>query len=427
LDGAMRARFHAEPMVQATELLLQERTPRDVASSAPGADEVERRRQACASFRRPTAGASFAARSTPATHLLSNGRYAVMLTAAGSGYSRWRDLAVTRWREDATRDDWGSYIFLRDVAAATCGRRATSPAASSRRLRCRFNEDRAEFTRRDGTITTTLDVLVSPEDDAEVRRVSISNAAAKRARDRAHVLCRARAGAAGRRRRASGLLETVRADRVCRRASARSWRRGGGASRPNRRSGRRISPSSKARRSGEAEIETDRARFLGRGRDGAQPIAVDGARLSNTSAPCSIRSSPCAGACGRAGRDVRIAFWTVGRAVAREVLDLVDKHHDANAFERAATLAWTQAQVQLHHLGVDAGEANLFQRLAGHVLYANPAMRPSSDASARRGGASGGALGQGISGDLPIVLLRIDDVEDIDIVRSCCARTNTGG
>ena len=53
--------------------------------------------------------------AAPATHLLSNGRYAVMLTAAGSGYSRWRDLAVTRWREDATCDDWGCYIFLRDT------------------------------------------------------------------------------------------------------------------------------------------------------------------------------------------------------------------------------------------------------------------------------------------------------------------------
>ena len=114
--------------------------------------------------------------ATPATHLLSNGRYAVMLTAAGSGYSRWRDLAVTRWREDATCDDWGSYVFLRDVDSGDVWSAGFQPSgAEPDAYDVTFNEDRAEFTRRDGTLTTTLEVLVSAEDDAEVRRVSIAN------------------------------------------------------------------------------------------------------------------------------------------------------------------------------------------------------------------------------------------------------------
>ncbi len=105
-------------------------------------------------------------------------------------------------------------------------------------------------------------------------------------------------------------------------------------------------------------------------------------------------------------------------ASSREaVLDLADKHRDATAFERAATLAWTQAQVQLHHLGIDPGEAALFQRLAGHLLYAAPTLRPSSDAIRRGGGGQPGLWAHGISGDLPIVLLRIADSEDLDIVR----------
>ena len=100
-----------------------------------------------------------------------------MLTAAGSGYSTWRDLAVTRWREDATCDDWGAYVFLRDVAqrrglvGGATSRSEPSPTTTS----VIFNEDRAEFSRRDGAIATTLEVLVSAEDDAEVRRVTISN------------------------------------------------------------------------------------------------------------------------------------------------------------------------------------------------------------------------------------------------------------
>ena len=129
LDGAMRARFHAEPMVQATELLLQEGTPRDVAVVRPWEADAKSDatvRQTGAHGGRRLATAHTAA---VATHLLSNGRYAVMLTAAGSGYSRWRGLAVTRWREDATCDDWGSYVFLRDVRSGDVWSAGFQPAA----------------------------------------------------------------------------------------------------------------------------------------------------------------------------------------------------------------------------------------------------------------------------------------------------------
>ena len=175
LDGAMRARFHAEPIVQATELLLQERTPRGVVVARPWAAaeptakiwDVE-----------PPGGRRLttAHGATPVTQLLSNGRYSVMLTAAGSGYSRWRDLAVTRWREDATCDEWGSYVFLRDVNSGNVWSAGFQPTGTEPDdYDVAFNEDRAEFTRRDGTLKTTMEVLVSAEDDAEVRRVSISN------------------------------------------------------------------------------------------------------------------------------------------------------------------------------------------------------------------------------------------------------------
>src|SRR5436309_2129602 len=117
------------------------------------------------------------------------------------------------------------------------------------------------------------------------------------------------------------------------------------------------------------------------------------------------------------GRTVRIAFWTVVASSRSDVLDLADKHHDATAFDRAATLAWTQVQVQLGHLGVDRDQASLFQRLAGHVLYADPSMRPSSDTIRRGGGGPAVLWAQGISGDIPIVLARIDNVEDVAIVR----------
>jgi len=176
MDGVMRERFHHEPIVQATELLLHERTPRYVATAPHWETEAklvtrigENGLPGGRVFDSPHVAA-------PATHLLSNGRYTVMLTAAGSGFSRWQDLAVTRWREDPTCDDWGSYVFFRDVRSGAVWSAGFQPSGGEPDdYQVVFNEKRAEFARRDGTLNTTLEVLVSAEDDAEVRRVSISN------------------------------------------------------------------------------------------------------------------------------------------------------------------------------------------------------------------------------------------------------------
>src|SRR5262249_38631107 len=175
-DGVMRRRFHAAPSVQANDLLLQERTPRDVGASRPRADEVN----AAPHVRDFVPPVQRRVRSpfgpVPHTHLLSNGRYAVMLTAAGSGYSRCRDLAVTRWREDVTRDCWGQYVFLRDTQRGeewSAGDQPTGATPDS--YEAVFCEDRVEIRRRDGAISTTTEVVVSPEDDAELRRISVSN------------------------------------------------------------------------------------------------------------------------------------------------------------------------------------------------------------------------------------------------------------
>jgi cyclic beta-1,2-glucan synthetase len=419
LDGIMRVHFHAEPMIQATELLLQERTPRDVAVAHPRAEEVG-------------VGASVAELSpavvrrlhnphaaSPSAHLLSNGRYSVMLTAAGSGYSRWGEHAVTRWREDVTRDDWGSYIFLRDVESretwsATYQPRGTRPDSYD----VMFAEDRAEFVRRDGTLTTTLDIVVSSEDDAEVRRVSIANSGTE-PRDievtsyAEIVLAPPLADAA---HQAFSKL-FVQTEYLPAAGAILATRRRRSPEEPELWAGHLSVVEGKA--VGDVEVETDRARFLGRGNDGGNAVAViDGRRLSNTVGPV---LDPVFALRRRlwipAGGVVRIAYWTMVASSREALLDAIDKHHDRNAFERAATLAWTQAQVQLRHLDIAPAQASLYQRLAGHVLYANPALRSPSD-TIRRGLAPPPALWtQGISGDVPIVLVRIDEVEDSGIVR----------
>src|SRR5690606_36714622 len=153
----------------ATELLLQERTPRDVSAVHPRAEEVTTAAHFAESPLADTRRLLTAHTATAQTHLLSNGRYAVMLTNAGSGYSRWRDLNLTRWREDPTCDDTGSYIYLRDVRSGALWSAGLQPCGvDADHYEVTFTEDRAQFRRHDGALITTLEVLVSPEDDTEV-------------------------------------------------------------------------------------------------------------------------------------------------------------------------------------------------------------------------------------------------------------------
>ena len=105
-----------------------------------------------------------------------NGRYQVVITAAGGGYSRWRDLAVTRWREDATRDNWGTFCYLRDLDSGALWSTAWQPTLKpAKRYQAIFSQGRAEFRRSDDRIDTHTEISVSPEDDIELRRITIRN------------------------------------------------------------------------------------------------------------------------------------------------------------------------------------------------------------------------------------------------------------
>ncbi|WP_187774743.1 GH36-type glycosyl hydrolase domain-containing protein [Billgrantia pellis] len=422
-DGQMRERFHREPIIHASELLLQERIPRDVAIAHPRAEEVKSAPNEAfnqsQSVRRTTATAEGA----PVTHLLSNGRYSVMLTARGAGYSRWGHMAISRWQEDATRDHWGSFIFLRDSHNSD-GWSASGPMpgeamdAEESRHEVLFAEDYARFTHRRGDLVTYLDVLVSGEDDSEVRRMSLTSSGRRErsidvtsyselvltspATDNAHP-------AFAKLFVVTEYLEEFDALIATRRRrgpdEAQIWAahfavvEGEGM--------------------GEMQYETDRARFIGRGRTLTTAAALTGEQpLTNTTGTVldpvfalryRLRVAP--------GKVTRVAFWTVVAETREALLDLIDKHQDRSAFERAKTLAWTQAQVQLRHLAITPEEAADFQRLAAPILYADSRFRAPRDAIARGAGLQSVLWPHAISGDLPIVLLRIDSIEDMAQVR----------
>lgn len=416
-DGIFRVRFNAEPRVQASNLLLQERVPRSatVVRVRPKESPAEGRDAAPLVLRRfdsPHEG-------VPRTHLLSNGRYSVMITAAGSGYSRWRDIAVTRWREDATRDATGTYIFLRDVESDQVWSAGYQPTTTEpEKYKANFSEDRAEITRRDGSIETTLEVVVSPEDDAEIRRVSLKNTGdsprlidvtsyaeivlAPHMADLAHpafsnlfvhtefvpevtgLLCTRRPRSPHESSPWAGHVIVVEGDSV-----------------------------------GAVQYESNRTRFLGRGRRIHTPMCViDGKPLSDNagavidpivSLRCRVRVAP--------GETVRVTFTTVITSSREETMGLADKYHDPAMFERAVALAWTHARIQQHYLGIEPGETRLFQDLAGRIIYSHDGLRSPQDILARNTLGPAGLWPYGISGDLPILLVRINEAEDAGIVR----------
>ncbi len=418
-DGRMPARFHAEPIVRASELLLQERMPRDLAvarvAEAPVNEAVQSE-----SFLRDTQrryGSPYS--RIPRTHLLSNGRYSTMITAAGSGYSRWHDVAITRWREDVTCDRWGAYIFLRDVRTGSTWSAGYQPSvADPDSYEVTFSEDRAEISRSDAAVTTTLEVIISPEDDAEVRRVSVTNHG-MRALDieitsYAEIVLARQPDDVAHPAFAALFVETEFAADL---GAILATRRRRSARDPL------VWAAHLAIVEGDSpediQFETDRERFLGRGQTIRSPAAITEAwPLSNT---VGAVLDPIFSLRRRVriprGATARVAFWTLVAASREDVLALADKHRDPMAFERAKTLAWTQAQMQLHHLDVVSDEANQFQRLANHILYSDPTLRPSSDVLKRGAGKASILWSQGISGDLPIVFVRVDDDGQVELVR----------
>ena len=344
-EGVMRARFHAEPRMQATELLLQERTPRDVLVARPRVEEV----RAVANVRDlvPPVLRRFTSPHdpTPGIHLLSNGRYVVMVTTAGSGYSHWRDLAVTRWREDRTRDAWGTYVFLRDGHSGQVWSAAYQPSGvEPDSYEVAFSEDHVEIRRRDGAIATTLEVVVSPEHDAEVRRVSITNLGLRTREieltSYAEIVLAPPAADAAHPAFSNLFVQTEFAPEL---GALLATRRPRSHGEPQVWAAHVVVAEGET--VGELQYETDRARFLGRGRGIRTPMSViDGHPLSNTvgavldpivSLRRRVRLAP--------GASARVTFSTLIAPSRDEALALADEYNNPATFERAATL------------GVDAG------------------------------------------------------------------------
>src|SRR6185295_3025114 len=418
LDRPMQKRFQTDARFQATLLLLQERIPRASAFYLESAGRFDVR-AAASGAQMPVRMLTTPDTPAPEVQLLSNGRYHVMVTNAGGGYSRWKDLAVTRWREDSTRDHWGSFCYLRDLASGELWSSAHQP--SLRRAQdyaAIFSEARAEFRRLDHDYDTHTEIVVSSEADIELRRLRITNraATARTIEVTSYAEVVLAPGAADALHPAFGNL-FVQTEIVPERRAILCTRRPRSASEqaPWMVHLMAVHGTEQA----ETSFETDRARFIGRGGSVAAPQAMSGsAALSGSQGSVldpivSIRSRITLEPQQSASVDMVYGIGETRDAC----LALAGKYQDRHLADRVFDLASTHSSVTLRQINATEADAQLYARLAGSVLYANAALRADAGVLMKNRRGQSGLWGYAISGDLPIVLARIGDAANIDLVR----------
>ncbi len=418
LGRPMQRRFAAEPLFQATLLLLQERIPRAALFPPRAIDRADLHAPAGAT---PLPARVFTDPNTtmPAVQLLSNGRYQVMVTNAGSGSSRWKDLAVTRWREDTTADPWGSFCYLRDEASGDTWSNAFQPTlCQPEHYEAIFSEGRAEFRRRDAGFETHTEIVVSPEDDIEVRRIRVTNrgraARAIEITSYAEVVL-APPAADALHPAFSNLFVTT--EILPERHAIVCSRRARSLDEPVPWMFHLMTTHGTP--ASEVSYETDRMRFIGRGRTVASPLAMaQPGALSGTAGSvldpvASIRHRLVVPAGGTVTVDL-----VMGAASSRKtLLAMIDKHRDRALVDRVFELAWTHAQVMLRQLDASEADAQLYARLAGSLIYANPSLRAPGAVIARNRRGQSGLWRYAVSGDLPIVLVQIGNAANIELVK----------
>jgi len=418
LDRPMQKRFESDPRFQATTLLLQERVPKSGAFQLHIA-EFSSVRATANDPEMPVRVISSPGTPIPEVQLLSNSHYHVMVTNAGGGYSRWKDLAVTRWREDTTCDNWGTFCYIRDVASGEFWSTAHQPTlAQPKNYEVIFSEGRAEFRRRDYDFDTYTEIVVSPEDDIELRRLRITNRSRiSRTIDVTSYAEVVLASSAADALHPAFTNLFVQTEIIHQRRAILCTRRP--------RSLEEQTPwmfhlmAVHGADVGEISYETDRMRFIGRGRTVAAPQAMsDSAALSGSQGSVldpivairyRITLDP--------GQSATIDMVSGIGETRDACLGLVGKYQDRHLADRVFELAWTHSQVTLRQINATEADAQLYGRLASSVIYANSSLRADASVLIKNRRGQSGLWGYAISGDLPIVLLQIKDPANIELVR----------
>ncbi|MDI6619574.1 MAG: glucoamylase family protein [Clostridiales bacterium] len=418
-DNIMQKRFHRDPEVKATELLLQEKVPSKVVLTKDIEDEISPIKKIEKNYEEYVREIKDPVGRFPEAHILSNGTYFTVVTNSGSGFSRAFNMSVTRWREDEILDDSGMFFYIQNINSNDVWSAAYEPyKILPEDYKVLFTMDKIDFFRTDGSIDTHTEIIVSPEDNAEIRKVSLTNHSghvrvlevtsyfevvmSAQSADIAHrvfnnlfvkteFVSDINALLAVRRPRARGQKEVWLCHTVC----------------------------CDAETIGSVQYETDRARFIGRGRDLSDPVAMDVDHpLSNT---CGAVLDPVMSLRRRVrikpGETVRLSYM-VGVAKTREdAIKLAQKYSDAASAKRAAELAWTRSKLEFGYLNLRCRQIELYRRILSHVIFSSSLRRKIDDIIMKNSKGQSGLWAYGISGDNPVILIAVKSLDELDMVK----------
>ena len=418
-DDLMKNRFHQDPRVKAAEPLLYERVP-----VSPPVHHISTREEISTRVQVLGIAPSISKFDTPHTNtpkvqLLSNGQLSSMATNAGGGYLHWKEMAVTRWRADSTRDHYGSFLYLRDTDSGETWSNLYHPLDKTPEYyTVHFPLDRAEYRRRDNGIETRTEVIVSPEDDVEIRRITLINRSIRARRVQATSYYELAMSAPGADRQHPAFNKLfIQTESLAERQALLAYRRPRHKDDPPIYTIHSLNPVGQTLPVGMPQFETDRRVFIGRGHSLANPLGVETKLGLNEgyvldpvfSMRREIHLAP--------GQSVEL-IALLGVADSREgALHLLEKYRDSAVIERAFEISWASTQLNLRSLRIHPDEARRFQKLAGFLLYPTAYLRPPTDRLDDNRQGQAGLWKHGISGDLPILLVTIADVGDLGLVR----------
>ncbi|MFZ5353021.1 MAG: glucoamylase family protein, partial [Bacillota bacterium] len=418
-DNILQRRFHSEPIIKAAEILLQEKIPSKVIFTKDYKEKIEPFKEAEREDIEYSKVFGLPAKNIPECHILSNGSYSVLLTDDGTGYSRYNGMAVTRWRDEAVSNKYGIFLYMQDVETNKVWSAAYNPnTVMPDKYKVVFSQDKVSFIRTDEYIDSQTDIVVSPEDDIEVRRLLLTNhdqqprtievtsymevVLADQAADVAHPTF-------------SNLF--IKTEYISRYNALIAVRRPREQHKAPKYSFHSINFEGEI--IGGIQYETDRSKFIGRGRNLQNPLALEPNHpLSNTVGPVldpvmsiriRVRLQP--------GQTAKLSFINGVAKDNDNAHQLIEKYHEAASVERAFELAWTRSQVELGYLGLKAAEIEQYRHMLSHILFISPLKRKQEDIIRRNRRGQESLWSHGISGDLPIVLALIDNNEQLELAR----------
>lgn len=414
----MVRRFHADPRIKGVELLLQERIPTEAPTIEAHQTEVSAARPEIPSAR-TTPWTVPIQSPKPQVHFLSNGRYSVLISSSGAGFSRLGEVDLTRWRADTTLDNWGTWIYIKDFDHDELWSATFQPTLKQpERQNATFEAHKAEFWRQDGDISSRMEVTVAPADDVEIRRIRITN----------H-------GQSSRRLMLSSYAEVILADQAVDRrhpAFNKIFIESEYLPDPNALIFKRRPRSShedpiylvhmllrQPRRELTKAYESDRAKFIGRGQTTRSPAAlsVNGAGLTGTTGATldpvmaigqELELEP--------GATEQLAWVTLVAPSREDALRLIERYRSWQVISRTFDRARSQTEFDLRQFGYSTQELENINIMFGALLYPHPSLRaePGRLAANRKG--QSGLWPYTISGDYPILLVKIGKEDETQLV-----------